>query len=155
MAKLFEKLIKGTTGYDSYTICNSTIQDVAARGVGPEMDLAGADCTMHQGDKPGRSAIGLLVRSRKKTPVNPFDAGVSLYDKAHKMAAHFSYGSRRNTLHDIAKSIDGPEIRLQLDLSTTRIASIHMLFFSELRMNKSLRMYSATGNYDWSLTTEE
>ena len=119
------------------------------------MDLAGADCTMHQGDKAGRSAIGLLVRSRKKTPVNPFGSGVSLYGKAHKMAAHFSYGTRRNKLQDIAKSIDGPNIRLQLDLSSTRVASIHTLFISELRMNKSFRMYSATGNYDWCLTNEE
>ena len=148
VAETFSTLFKKTTGFDIKTICNSCVQDVAARGVGTELVLESTDCTMHQGDKPGRSAIGLLVRSRKKTVVNPFEEGVSLYTKAHKMAAHFSYGSRRNKLIEIAKSINGPEIRLKLDLNTTRVASVRELFFSELRMNKSLRMYCITGNYD-------
>ena len=124
VAELFEGLIKKTTGYSMKSICNSSVQDVAARGVGTQLDLEGSDCSIHQGDKPGRSAIGLLVRSRKKIVVNPFEAGVSLYTKVHKMAAHFSYGTRRSKLHDIAQSIGGPMIRLNLDLSTTSVASI-------------------------------
>ena len=107
---------------------------------------------MHQGDKFGRSAIGLLVRSRKKTVINPFDGGLSLYDKAHKMAAHFSYGNRRSKPHDITKTIGGPMIRLKLDLNTTRVASICILFALALRINKSLRMYSTTGNFEWRLS---
>ena len=155
MADVFAGLCKNTTGYDINSICNSCVQDVAARGVGTELNLASTDCSMHQGDKPGRSAIGLLVRSRKKTVINPFDKGFALYEKAHKMAAHFSYGSRRSKLMEIARSVNGPVIRLKLDLNTTRISAERDLFFSELRMNKSLKMYCTTGNFGWSLTNDE
>ena len=90
VAELFQGLVRRTTGYNIRTICNSCVQDVAARGVGTRLHLEGTDCTMHQGDKLGRSAIGLLVRSMNKIVVNPFAAGVKLYEKVHKMAAHFS-----------------------------------------------------------------
>ena len=110
---------------------------------------------MHQGDKLGLSAVGLLVRSKNKVIVNPFHAGVDLYKKVHKMGTHFSYAKRRSKLHDIAKSVNGPVIRLKLDLNKTRVASVSSLFYSELRMNKALKMYSATGNFEWTLSTEE
>ena len=78
IADLAREVVKETTGYDFNTLAGSSVQDCAALSVAEELDLEPEKCTMHQGDKIGKSAIGELVRSKKKAIVNPFPAGLNL-----------------------------------------------------------------------------
>lgn len=109
---------------------------------------------MHDADKLGASAIGNLVRTRQKQAVNPFPEGQRIYKLAHKMGTHFSYGERTNKLHACAEGIvvPQPKIKIQVDLNGTRVAAQHGLFFSELRLNRLLRVYQIKHAPDWTIT---
>ena len=112
-------------------------------GVSAEVGLEETEvCGMHDGDKIGLSAVGDLVRTKNKAPVNPFPEGQKLMKKAHALAVHFSYNNRLKALFEFGNIMPNqPMIKLQVDLNGTRVAAQHSLMFSELRMNRLLKTY--------------
>jgi hypothetical protein len=108
---------------------------------------------MHSSDKIARSMLALLLRSRNKTPVNPFPEGLELLNKARSMAKHFSYGSR----HDELDALDptGAKFSLKLDINGTRVAAQLTLINSLLRRNAGLKAYMVKYEPDWALTATE
>ena len=74
-------------GMELDSIVGAAVQDRAALSVAEYIGLDKAEaCDMHDSDKIGRSAIGELVRSTNKIPVNPFPEGVRLMAKFQGMA---------------------------------------------------------------------
>ncbi len=112
-------------------------------GVSRELGMEETEvCGMHDGDKLGQSAVGALVRSKNKQVVNPFPEGQHLLKKAHNLAVHFSYGNRQKDLLNYGTMVQNqPSIKLQVDLNGTRVAAQHSLLYSEMRMNRLLKMY--------------
>jgi hypothetical protein len=101
---------------------------------------------MHDGDKLGQAATGALTRSKNKKVINPFKEGVELLDNAHKMAVHFSWGSRYLELWGLGDaSIEAgvPHVRMQIDHNGTRVAAQHNLLYSEMRLRPALPLYHA------------
>ena len=78
ISELARKVVKETTGFDFHMLTGSSIQNCAALNVAEELDLEPEKCTMHQGDKIGKSVIGELVRSKNKVIFRPFSAGLNL-----------------------------------------------------------------------------
>ena len=118
---------------------------LGSAGVSRELGLQETEvCGMHDGDKLGQSAVGNLVRMKDKQVVNPFPQGQALLKKAHALVVHFSYGNRhKDLLHYSTLVQNQPGIKLQVDLNSTRVAAQHSLLFSEMRMNRCLKMYIA------------
>ena len=90
IADLARDVIEETTGVGFHTLTGSSVQDCAALSVAEELDLEPEKCTMHQGDKIGKSAIGELVRSKNKVIVNHFPHGLNLFKKLCDQTRHFS-----------------------------------------------------------------
>ena len=142
VATLFDTILTERTGHALLALCGLMVSDRAALSVSVKAGLDEAEaCDMHDGNKVGAAATGKLTRSRMGVCINPFPAGVALLLKAHNLAVHFSYGSRRDELLRIAKSLGAAEITLKADHNDTRIAAEHGLLFSTLRMNRPLKMY--------------
>jgi hypothetical protein len=134
----------------------SVIQDRAAKGVSSHLGLDEEVCGMHDGDKIGQSAVGGLVRTKNKTPINPFPEGQALIKKAHALGTHFSYSNRHNTLMSFRLQVkDQPEIRIKVDLNTTRVAAQHNLLHSELQLNRLLRLYMSVHSDTPQMTDAE
>ena len=140
----------------------SVISDLAAIGTAEELSEVEGDgygCSMHQGDKIGRSAVGDLTRSKGKKVVNPFPEGQRLMLRCHNMAKFFSYSNRLLEMRQlyaathIGESVAG--IKLQLDLNTTRVAARYGLLTSVIRLNKGLSLYGKVHNKDWQLDDQE
>ncbi len=111
---------------------------------------------MHDGDKIGQSAVGGLIRTKNKVAVNPFPEGQELMKKAHKLGTYFSYITRHSQLMSFRQQLkDQPEIKIQVDLNTTRVAEQHGLLNTELNLNHLLRMYMSVHNDAPQLTTSE
>ena len=78
-----------------------------------------------------------LTRTRKKVDVNPFVEGLVLVETMHDVGKHFSYSNRLQDLHKLSEKLPNPDqarITIKLDLNTTRVASVHSLLLSEIRM---------------------
>ena len=121
------------------------IQDRAAKGVSTELGIEEQEvCNMHDGDKIGQSAVGALVRTKNKVPVNPFPEGKEVMTCAHDLAVHFSYSKRHSQLLEFrAHIVSQPSIKLAVDHNRTRVAARHSLLYSEMRMNRLLKSYIA------------
>ncbi|KAI9346567.1 hypothetical protein BDR26DRAFT_112210 [Obelidium mucronatum] len=132
VSEMLQAVFKERTGLEFQETVSSMMQDRCALGVSNQCDIEEEACLMHDGDKLGRSAVGALTRSRNKIVVNPFPEGVDLMSRAHKMGTFFSYSQqRRQHFQDVCATIgDIPVVGIQLDLSTTRVASSHQLLFS-------------------------
>jgi hypothetical protein len=117
---------------------------------------------MHDGDKIGQSAVGGLVRTRNKTPINSFPEGQVLTKKAHALGTYFSYNKRHGKLISFRLQVkDQPELRIQVDLNTTRAAAQHGMLYFELLLNRLLRLYMSVqadapkfNDDDWDATAE-
>ena len=156
-AKTIESVLSKVTGFAYNQIMASMISDLAAKGIAWEFDQVGEWCDMHQGDKIGRSAVGDLVRSKNRVPVNPFPACQTLMKKCHSMAVHFSYGTRQQDLMKFAENVPGglAKIKLKLDLNDTRVSARHSLLYSEIRLNKGLKLYALAKEQPWQLTAAQ
>ena len=100
-------------------IFGSAISDRAAKGVSTQLGLEEEICGMHDGDKLGQSAVGALVRKKDKKVINAFPEGQRVMKAAHKMGAHFTYGTRYETLWRIGDaSAPGliPHTKIQVSL---------------------------------------
>jgi hypothetical protein len=133
-AETIQTVVTELMGFKYNQVMASMISDLAAKGIAREFDQVGEWCDMHQGDKIGRSAIGDLVRSKNRVPVNPFPAGQALMKKCHSMAVYFSYGKRHTDLLKFTSNVPGglAQIKLKVDLSDTRVSARHNLLYSEI-----------------------
>jgi hypothetical protein len=62
-----QTLIELTNGKFTYNqVCHSTISDRGAKGIATRFDHEQDICQMHDADKIGRSAVGILTRSKAK-----------------------------------------------------------------------------------------
>jgi len=131
--------------------------DRAAKGVAGKLEMGEEEvCEMHDTDKLGQSATGGLVRTRMKVAVNPFPEGVELVQRAHKLGAYFGYSTRLEQLEEVGNTLGGvPNIKIQVDYNTTRIAAVHGLLYSELRLNRGLRQYELQFNPGWPFKAED
>jgi hypothetical protein len=87
-------------GLDFKIVIATVLADGGAVGVGKNLDAdnKAEQCTMHDGDKVGKSSVGDLTRSKMHKVVNPFPEGQLLMELAHKLACWFSYGNRAEKL---------------------------------------------------------
>lgn len=145
-ADMLDRTFVTRTGYSLLAICGIMVSDRAALAVSAAAGMKEKEaCEMHDWDKVGQSATGQLTRSRAKVVINPFPEGVELMSLFHKMATHFSYGSRRAELRQAGASLGpgvAPDITVKVDLNGTRVAAPHGLLLSSIRMNRALRLYS-------------
>lgn len=89
------------------------------------------------------------MRTRQKKAVNPFPIGQALMKKAHAVGVHFSYSNRMSALLAFRASIPNqPDIKIQVDLNGTRVAAQHGLLYSEMRLNRLLRVYMTANRLD-------
>ncbi|KAK3246720.1 hypothetical protein CYMTET_43755 [Cymbomonas tetramitiformis] len=111
---------------------------------------------MHDGDKLGRSAVGALVRTKQKKPVNPFKAGQDVMAQAHKLGVYFNYSTRHANLMSFGVVVKNvAPLRIAVDHNTTRVASQHGLLISEIRLNRAIAAYQgANPTVEWALTGE-
>ena len=87
VAALFNTILIERTGYALISLCGLMVSDRAALAVSVKAGIDEAEaCDMHDGDKVGEAATGKLTRSRMGVCVNPFQTGVTLLQKAHRMA---------------------------------------------------------------------
>jgi len=125
-----------------------------AKGVSAQLGLDEEVCGMYDGDKIGQFVVGGLIRTKNKVPVNPFPEGQELMKKAHKLGTYFSYSNRHAQLMSFRQQLrDQPEIKIQVDLNTTRVAAQHGLLNTELKLNRLLRLYMSVHNDAPQITT--
>jgi hypothetical protein len=79
---------------------------------GIDETVEGERCNMHKSDKIGSSAVGYLVRSKKKDVVNPFEAGVRVMKRQLAAAQYYSYagGTRSDALGEHITASKSPNI---------------------------------------------
>jgi hypothetical protein len=143
VSTLIETTTLERTGCVFGSLVGLLVSDRAALGVAKALNMDEIEgCLMHDGQKVAEAATGKLTRSPNKIVVNPFKEGAALLARAHKMAVHFSWGSRRKKLEVIIKKLGGvPNITLKLDLNDTRIAAEHGLLISSLRLHRARMTY--------------
>ena len=82
VAQFIKKITTEVAGEDLNDVCDVSKQDLAALSVAKELGISKIEaCDMHDGNKIGWSAIGELVRTKDKIPVNPFPKGVNIMEK--------------------------------------------------------------------------
>ena len=144
-------------------IFGSVISDRAAKGVGDHLDLQEIEvCLMHDGDKLGASAMGLLTRSKNTKVVNPFRKGEMIVENARKMSKSFttthSYEKFWNFANTALNNLV-PKIKIQVDHNGTRVAASHNLLISCLRLSRGLKLwYGAKASelaLQWTSTVED
>ena len=143
VAELAKAEFQKLTCMEFESIFDSTIADRAAKGVSGYLEHEEEVCDMHDGEKLGRSATGILVRTKDKTVINPFPEGEKLMMNAKKIASDFTYSGRTEALWNFGKEKLGegnfPKIGINLAVNETRIASQHGLLQAEIRLNQVLR----------------
>ena len=157
VASLFDGLCKKRTGYALKELAGRMRSDRAAKGVAKAAGMEEMEvCEMHDTDKLGRAATGALVRTRGGKAVNPFEAGVKLVARAHAVGAYFGYSTRHDDLMKMGAQIGNcANIRIKVDYNTTRIASVHGLMFSMLRLQRPLKGYEVQHVPKWDLKIED
>ena len=124
---------------------HSTISDRAAKEVALLFYHNDDVCLMHDTDKLARAATGGLVRRKNGKAVNPFPAGQFLVKKVHACAVHFSYSTRFDKMMHMAEGTlqagSYPKTRPQVDKNTTRVMTVHNLFYSTCRLVKPMQIY--------------
>ena len=156
VANAFSTTFQERFGFDFSKIFGSSVQDRAALSVS---DALGMDekhaCMMHDGDKIGKSAYGGLERTKNKVAVNPFKEGTELVRSMHNMGKYFSYSQRLNELHKLSDTMQNsenqPKLCIKMDLNTTRVASVHSLLLSEVRMMYALIAYNSVHSMKWNI----
>ena len=157
VATIWKDMVPERCGLQFVEIVGRMRSDRAAKGVAGELQMEEEEvCEMHDTDKLGRAATGGLVRTKNKFAVNPFPEGVALVLRAHKLGAYFGYSTRMEQLHAVGKILgEVPEITIKVDYNTTRIAAVHGLLYSEMRLNRGLRQYELQFNPGWAFKGED
>ena len=110
--------VESATGKDFLETVGGMMQDGGAKGTATHLGYDAEDCMLHSPDKVGASAIGKLVRTRMKQPVNPFPEAQAVVRRARKVALVFSWNSRRAPLYKCAEMLGLPKRKPQLDNET-------------------------------------
>lgn len=157
VSEIWQDTMKARTGYTLDEIVARMRSDRAAKGVAGELDFEEEEvCEMHDTDKLGKVATGALVRSKNKVVVNPFPEGVAFVGRAHKLGTYFGYGNRQNNLETICKNLgDVPIIRISVDYNTTRIAAVHGLLLSEIRLHRALKSFEIEHKLGWEFQSSD
>ncbi|KAI9344980.1 hypothetical protein BDR26DRAFT_932541 [Obelidium mucronatum] len=124
IAEKLKLLLEKRTGLVFENCISSMMQDRAALGVSSQLEIESEACLMHD-------------------VVNPFQEGVALVKKAHSVGTYFSQSEkRRDSFENVCNSLTNcANVRIQVDLNTTRISSCHQLLFSIFRVNRGLRAF--------------
>ena len=163
IAPKIDKVIFNMTGYKFKDLIAWSIQDCEALNVATELDLNEEKCTMYQGDKIGRSAIGELVRTRMKVPINPSDEGVDLMTKLRNQVKFLTLTNSNRSAFEKFLGIhtDLPNKILKLDLNGTHVNAVYELVKSSLFLEKSLLLFFFDNNIseylessDWEFCQE-
>jgi hypothetical protein len=96
---------------------------------------------MHQGDKVGRWTCGTLKKSKSKLPNDPFPEGLVIVKQQHDLAKEFSYGTRLALLSACCQEEKCADVKPQIDINTTRVASQHKLIKTNLRIHPGHNRY--------------
>ena len=156
VAKAFSDTFQQRYEFSFNMIFGSSVQDRAALFVSDALGFEERHaCMMHDGDKIGKSAYGGLERTKKKVAVNPFKEGTALVDAMHNMGKYFSYSQRLQELHKLSDTMPHAgkqaKISIKLDLNTTRVASVHSLLQSEIRMMPALSAFEVVHSLSWNV----
>ena len=90
MSNLGKELVKDRTNFDLKQIAGCAVQDASAKSVARAWDIEVETCDIHDGDKVGASAIGILVRKYgREGVVNSFPADQALEKKLNAQEKHF------------------------------------------------------------------
>ena len=157
LAPHIQQIVHDMTGMNLSAIVASSIQDCAALNVATELDLYQDKCTMHQGDKIGKSAIGELLRTKNREQVNPFPAGMDLVSKLREQAKVLTSKISNRSLYAafLKANPDLPERILKLDLNGTRVSSVYELMKSSLFLRKALDRFFVENDINSFLTHED
>ena len=75
---------------------------------------------------------------------------------AHKLGTYLSYINRHSQLMSFRQQVkDQPELKIQVDLNTTRVAAQQGLLNTELKLNRLLRLYMTVHSDAPQLTSSE
>ena len=161
----FGSIFLERTHYTIAQIVNKVTSDAAAVGLAKYFNLPGDKCLMHTGNKLGEAGMGDLVRSSgvsgdgktaEERQVNPFPEGQALKRVAQNAAKHFRNDKNRQKMNGIATLIQMTHvILLALNFNTTRVAAVHLLIFSVLRMHPVLVVYARTYPRTISISDEQ
>ena len=95
--------------------------------------------------------------------MNPFDDGVALLTKLHKIGVHFQYSQkRRSDLWEMSKNLGGPTIKFAMDYNETRVAAQTGHLKTVVRPSKGLKGYAINNpnqlppisEVEWECTAE-
>lgn len=111
-------VIEGATARSFGDAAGGMMQDGGAKGTATQLGYDAEGCMLHSPDKVGASAIGKLVRTRKKKAVNPFPGAQGALRRARKVATVFSWNPRRAPLYKCAEMLGPPKRRPKLDNDT-------------------------------------
>ena len=122
---------------------NSKIQDFADLCVARVLSFIEEGCQMHNEDKVGSEAIGVLVKTKNKVEQNAFPAAVALIKMMREWAKHFVYENRRNELHTACDYVHppAPKLKICIDKSKTRIAATKEMLTPMIRMHRGLKAH--------------
>jgi hypothetical protein len=154
--KLKEVIVK-MTGLEYIKVIGTTISDGAALGVAAHFNHWKDLCQMHAGDKICRAAIGELTRSRNGQVLNPFPEGQALV-KLVESIGKFLYYNRPAHLHVCWALANGarkgscPEITVKHNLNKTRVAAMHKLFISIVRLYHGIEAFQFHHEPPWTLS---
>lgn len=116
------------------------IQDFADLAVSRELNFEKEGCLMHNEDKPGRFAVGVLTKSKNKNEVEAFPQGVALLAAMRDIGKYFKYGKHKE-LVAACGMVKCLVFRITLDKNKTRIAAVRCMLEPILRMFPGLKAH--------------
>jgi hypothetical protein len=138
-------VVEGATGSSYDKTVSGMMQDGGAKGTATLLGYDAEDCMLHSPDKVGSSAIGRLVRTKKKKVINPFPGAQAVFKRARKVAGVFSWHSRRALLYKCAEMLGLPRRKPQLD-NETRMNSVWSMLVSLLVQKAALKAVWSTSD---------
>ena len=136
---LIERIFRDVVGVNVYDIVRSSIQDQAAGNIATHMELERITCLMHVINKLFGYAGGLVVRTRKKQPINEFKECVKIFKLAREITKFFTYSQQKRGWLKAACEREGvPFLIPTLDKCATRIGAPHRMMAQLLRLRKPL-----------------
>ena len=140
VAETFRRLVFDITELECSALVNNVVADGAAQAVARELGFEEQVCLMHSVDKVPRYALGLL---KGKSPDRQFTPASNLIKKIREVAKALTNSDKgRKALKAACNALSMPHLRFRLDKNETRIASVHGLLLSYIRLHKPLMWLS-------------
>lgn len=130
---------------------NSSMQDFADLAVARVLGFEEEGCLMHNEDKTGKWAIGVLERTKNKVVVDGFPQGKALIEKVRSACKEFTYETKRKELHGACLVCvpNSPQLNMKFDHNGTRVAAIKTMLGPPLRMINGMKLYIVTRMPMW------